>query len=104
MASLASGRLRWFAAAGMALGVACMFRPDYLLYPSFLLIGALAVLPWRRALAGSAVLTLVTALAGFGVPAADALSLSVAFGLVVLLLALPGAVLWTAGAGRPTPR
>ena len=41
---------------------------------------------------------LVAALAGFGVPAADALSLSVAFGLVVLLLALPGAVLWMTGA------
>jgi len=43
---------------------------------------------------------LVTALAGFGVPAADALSLSVAFGLVVLMLALPGAVLWMTGARR----
>lgn len=41
---------------------------------------------------------LVAALAGFGIPAADALSLSVAFGLLLLLLALPGAVLWTAGA------
>jgi 4-amino-4-deoxy-L-arabinose transferase-like glycosyltransferase len=61
--ALQSGRLAWFAAAGLALGVACMFRPDYLLYPSFLLLGALAVLPWRRALAGGAVLTLVTALA-----------------------------------------
>ncbi len=40
----------------------------------------------------------MTALAGFGVPAADALSLSVAFGLVVLMLALPGAVLWMSGA------
>lgn len=41
---------------------------------------------------------LVAALAGFGVPAADALSLSIAFGLILLLLALPGAVLWTTGA------
>jgi len=41
---------------------------------------------------------LVAALAGFGIPAADALSLSIAFGLILLLLALPGAVLWTAGA------
>ncbi len=61
--ALQGGRLAWFAATGLALGLACMFRPDYLLYPSFLLVGALAVLPWRRALAGSAVLALVTALA-----------------------------------------
>ena len=45
---------------------------------------------------------LVAALATFGVPAADALALSLAFGLVVLLLALPGAVLWMARAERRT--
>ncbi len=61
--ALQSGRIRWFAATGLLLGLACMFRPDYLLYPSFLLVGALVTLPWRRALAGSAVLTLMTALA-----------------------------------------
>jgi hypothetical protein len=45
---------------------------------------------------------LVAALATFGVPAADALALSLAFGLVVLLLALPGAGLWMARAERRT--
>lgn len=61
--ALQSGRMAWFAATGLLLGVACMFRPDYLLYPSFLFVGALATLPWRRAVAGSALLALVTALA-----------------------------------------
>ncbi len=61
--ALQGGRLAWFAASGLALGVTCMFRPDYLLLPSFLFLGALAALPWRRALGGIAVLTLVTAVA-----------------------------------------
>ena len=56
--ALDTRRLAWFAATGTALGVACLFRPDYLLLPSFLLIGALITVPWRSALVGSFVIGL----------------------------------------------
>lgn len=42
---------------------------------------------------------MVAALARFEVPAADALALSIGFGLVLLLLSLPGAALFLVGAG-----
>ena len=58
--ALETRRLAWFALAGVALGLACLFRPDYLLYPAFLFMGALATVPLRTALAGSAVLALAT--------------------------------------------
>ena len=61
--ALQEGGMRWFAATGLALGIACMFRPDYLLYPTFLFLGNLAFLPWRRALLGSALLAFATFLA-----------------------------------------
>jgi 4-amino-4-deoxy-L-arabinose transferase-like glycosyltransferase len=54
---LRTGRLRWFAAAGLALGVTCLFRPDWILLPAFLLVGALAVMrSRRRAIVASGVL------------------------------------------------
>lgn len=40
----------WFALAGTALGLACLFRPDMLLFPSFLFLGALVSIPLRTAL------------------------------------------------------
>jgi 4-amino-4-deoxy-L-arabinose transferase-like glycosyltransferase len=49
-------RAAWFAAAGGLLGVACLFRPDYLLLPSFLFLGALVMVPWRTALWSTALL------------------------------------------------
>jgi hypothetical protein len=58
--ALDSRKLAHFALAGAVLGVACLFRPDYLLYPTFLLVGALVMLPWRIALGGSLVLLLAT--------------------------------------------
>ena len=39
----------WFALAGVALGLACLFRPDTLLFPTFLFLGALVSVPWRTA-------------------------------------------------------
>jgi 4-amino-4-deoxy-L-arabinose transferase-like glycosyltransferase len=56
---LEAGRMRWFALAGLALGLSCLFRPDGLLLPGALGIGALLVLPWRRAVLGSALLGVV---------------------------------------------
>jgi hypothetical protein len=54
---LRSGRLRWFAAAGTVLGATCLLRPDWILLPVFLLVGALAVMRSRgRAVAASALL------------------------------------------------
>ena len=53
---LDSRKPAWFAAAGALLGLACLFRPDYLLLPSFLLVGALVTLPWRTALWSTALL------------------------------------------------
>jgi 4-amino-4-deoxy-L-arabinose transferase-like glycosyltransferase len=38
---LDSERLRWFLLSGLVLGVMCLFRPDYVLYPLFLGFGAL---------------------------------------------------------------
>ncbi len=49
---LETRRLAWFVAAGAVLGIACLLRPDSLLLPPFLLVGAL-VQPhgrWRGAL------------------------------------------------------
>lgn len=58
--ALDSRRMLDFALAGGLLGLACLFRPDYLLYPSFLLVGALVSVPWRVALLGTFVLALST--------------------------------------------
>jgi 4-amino-4-deoxy-L-arabinose transferase-like glycosyltransferase len=58
---LESGRLRWYVATGVALGAACMFRPDSLLFPSFLFLGAAALRGFRHALVAATVITLVTA-------------------------------------------
>jgi hypothetical protein len=60
---LATRRLLWYAAAGVMLGLACLLRPDNLLLPSFLLVGAL-LMPRDRGWAalGIAVLTGVTLL------------------------------------------
>jgi len=49
-------RWPWFVAAGALLGLACLFRPDYLLLPSFLFLGALVLVPWRTALWSTALL------------------------------------------------
>jgi 4-amino-4-deoxy-L-arabinose transferase-like glycosyltransferase len=40
----------WFALSGAALGLACLFRPDMLLFPTFLFLGALVTVPLRTAL------------------------------------------------------
>jgi len=53
---LASRRAWWFAASGVVLGLACLFRPDTLLLPLFLGLGALLVLPWRTAVWSTALL------------------------------------------------
>jgi len=46
----------WFALAGLALGVSCLFRPDMLLFPTFLFLGALVSVPLRTALWSTALL------------------------------------------------
>jgi 4-amino-4-deoxy-L-arabinose transferase-like glycosyltransferase len=56
LAGTRTRRYAWFALAGIVLGVACLFRPDTLLLPSFLLVGALLVMPWRAALVSTALL------------------------------------------------
>jgi 4-amino-4-deoxy-L-arabinose transferase-like glycosyltransferase len=49
-----------FALAGLGLGLLCLFRPDYLLLPAFLLVGAWLFTPARTALLGTAVLAACT--------------------------------------------
>jgi hypothetical protein len=50
--------MRWFAASGAVLGIACLLRPDSLLLPSFLLVAALVQPRARlRAALGVGVLT-----------------------------------------------
>jgi 4-amino-4-deoxy-L-arabinose transferase-like glycosyltransferase len=59
--ALSSGRMRWYAAAGLVLGLACLLRPDSLLLPAFLLLGAIAVRGFRaRTLIGMAALAAAT--------------------------------------------
>jgi 4-amino-4-deoxy-L-arabinose transferase-like glycosyltransferase len=60
--ALRSRRLHWFAGSGLLLGLLCLFRPDYLLLPSFLFVGALCVGPVRSALVGTAALMLTALL------------------------------------------
>jgi 4-amino-4-deoxy-L-arabinose transferase-like glycosyltransferase len=56
-------RLAWFAASGVALGLACLLRPDSLLLPSFLFVGAIVQPGARvRGALGVGVLTAATLL------------------------------------------
>lgn len=53
MRALETRRVPWFVATGIALGLACLFRPDYLLLPAFFMVGALVTIPWRTAVWGT---------------------------------------------------
>ncbi len=48
--ALDTRRIAWSVATGLGIGIASLFRPDYMLLPSFFLVGALVTVPWRTAL------------------------------------------------------
>jgi len=60
--ALRTRHMRWFAASGLALGVLCLFRPDFLLFPAAMLVGALLNAPARTAWIGTGIVAAVAVL------------------------------------------
>jgi hypothetical protein len=84
------------AALAAAMGIAVGPLQILIVVPIVLLA---AVVPLSFAGWGVREGAMVAALAQFDVPAADALALSISFGLVLLALSLPGALLFAVGSG-----